>query len=113
MTDLQLTALGTVAWLIGTAMLFILLARWSAGGTWGIANAVVRGLTGWVGGEASAGARSPSGGELRPMQTPRLDRLWGSHLGQAAAAAMTPAAEIADPAPMAEVKGLGGRRRDR
>ena len=76
MTDAQLTALSTLAWLIGTTTLFILLAHWSAGGTWGISSAIARGLTGWSGREAE-GPR-PSAAEVRPMQTPEMARLWGA-----------------------------------
>ena len=60
MTDAQLTALSTIAWVIGTATVFVLIAHWSAGGSWGISSAIARGLIGWAGRNGSFAGESPA-----------------------------------------------------
>ena len=47
MTGPQLAFLSTVLWVIGTGALFLLLASWSAGGSWGLSAAIVRGVREW------------------------------------------------------------------
>ena len=49
MTDSDLTALSTLLWTIATGALFILLAQWSDGSSWGITAGIVRGLRTWSG----------------------------------------------------------------
>jgi hypothetical protein len=107
-SDNQLTTLSTLAWLIGTVVLFILLAHWSAGGSWGISTAIARGLTGWAGRDAASSPGSRSGDDLRPIQPPRLDRLWGADRTEAS----TGVAAIAESTsgPLAELEDLGSRR---
>jgi hypothetical protein len=48
MTGSQLATLSTLAWCVATTALFILLAQWSAGGSWGITDSIVRGVRGWA-----------------------------------------------------------------
>jgi hypothetical protein len=69
-TDAQLTTLATLAWLVGTVTLFILLAHWSAGGSWGISAAVARGIIGWAGRNGSFAGEWSSTDELPPIQLP-------------------------------------------
>ena len=57
MTDTHLTALSTIAWIVGTVRAFILLAHWSAGGSWGISSAIARGLIGGTGRNPTFGTR--------------------------------------------------------
>jgi hypothetical protein len=50
MTGPQLATLSTALWCVATTVLFILLAHWSAGGSWGITDGIVRGVRSWTGG---------------------------------------------------------------
>lgn len=102
MTDAQLTALSTFSWLIGTAVMFILLAHWSAGGTWAISSAITRGLTGWTGRTGNLTGSSPNDDELGPIRSPRIDRLWA---GEEAPAPPPPSDQ-----PVAEIEDLATRR---
>jgi hypothetical protein len=99
MTDAQLTALTTIAWIIGATTTFILLAHWSAAGSWGIASAIVRGAGGWS--SRPQEAAHPTG-DLPPMAAPRLDRLWGAD--------HHPVDVDRADAPTAELEDLGSRR---
>jgi hypothetical protein len=78
MTDAQLTEISTIAWVAGTSTLFILLAHWSDGGSWGIANAVARGLIGWTGRNGAIAGAWPSAVELPPIDESRSSRLAGT-----------------------------------
>ena len=65
MTDVQLAWLSAIAWFVLTTILFLVLARWSAGeGLWGGLPGIVRGLRDWTAGGTSKRARvsSPGGG---------------------------------------------------
>lgn len=65
MGDVALTWLSFTAWLILTALLFIILARWSAGeGEWGSLTGLVRGFHDWA-----TGSRPPTGSSSSPSQT--------------------------------------------
>jgi hypothetical protein len=69
-TDLQLTWLSTIATVLGTAVLFVALARWSVGGAgaWSIAGGVARGIAGWA-----AASRDPMpAGSPRAVELPPL-----------------------------------------
>ena len=97
MTDTELTALSTFAWLIGTVTLFILLAHWSAGGSWGISAAVARGIIGWAGRSGAIAGTWPSDEELGPILPPETARLWGEPgIGATSADAAEPVAEMED-----------------
>jgi hypothetical protein len=56
MTDPELALLSTIASVIGTAILFGLLAGWSTGASWDLTNAIVSGMRGWATDEPPAGA---------------------------------------------------------
>jgi hypothetical protein len=105
MTDDQLTTLSTIAWLVGTSLLFVLLAHWSTGGSWDISSAIARGLTGWTRRNGSPGHPA---GDLPPMAPPQLDRLWGV-AGRTEAARPAVGVDVADE-PAAELEDLGSRR---
>ena len=102
MTDAQLTALSTIAWIVGTITTFVLAAHWSAGGSWGISSAIARGLIGWTGRNGAIAGEWPSDDELGPIRPPSLDRLWA---GDSAPAADAPVDQ-----PIAEIEDLGTRR---
>ena len=115
MSDPTLALLSTLAWIIGTSVTFVLLAHWSAGGSWGISAALARGLIGWAGRDPTVAGGPATASDLRPMATPRLDRLWaGTQPGAAEAAAATgptpptPNAAAGGSA-IAEIEDLGSR----
>ena len=68
MTDSDLTALSTLLWTIATGALFILLAQWSDGSSWGITAGIARGLRTWSGREAADGR-----GRSSALQLPTID----------------------------------------
>jgi hypothetical protein len=105
-SDTQLITLSTLAWLIGTVTLFILLAHWSAGGSWGISTAVAHGLTSWAGRGGDAERISSSSADLRPMAPPQLERLWGADRRHSPERAGRSLADVA----VAEFEDLGSRR---
>lgn len=108
MTDTDLTALSTLAWLVGTVALFVLLAHWSAGGSWGISAAITRGLIGWAGRNPGfAGEWTED--ELGPIRSHRADLPWGGGSASAPPAPGLPANPPAD-YPIAELEDLGTRR---
>ncbi len=72
MTDVELTSLSTVAWAVATSALFILLARWSTGGSWGITSGIVDGVRSWSRHDRS-GETVASGG-LPPLDLPMAQR---------------------------------------
>lgn len=47
MTGVQLATLSTALWVVATVSLFILLAGWSNGESWGLTASIVRGIRGW------------------------------------------------------------------
>ena len=102
MTDAQLTALSTIAWIIGTTPTFVLLAHWSAGGSWGISTAIARGVIGWTGRNGIIAGEWP-GDDVPPMANPELDLLWAGE---------KPVLPVAEPpgAAVAELVDLGSRR---
>ena len=115
MTDAQLTTLSTIAWVIATTALLILLANWSAGGSWGISGAIARGLSGWAGRDGVGGRAAASATELRPIEAPHLERLWASEPGATeSGATVLGSASSAQPfggaEPGAELEDLGARR---
>jgi len=71
MSDLQLIWLSTILTVLATAMLFVLLAQWSAGGSapWSIAAGVARGISDW----ASPGAERPRTVSPRALELPPLE----------------------------------------
>lgn len=109
MSDTDLTALSTLAWLIGTVTLFALLAHWSAGASWGISAAITRGLIGWAGRNPGF-AGEWTDDELGPIRSPRLDRLWGAGSASAPPAPNLPADQPIAELPIAELEDLGTRR---
>lgn len=60
MTDSELTLLSTVAWVVATVALFMLLARWSTGASWGLASSLVNGIRSWTAGDDAAPRRTES-----------------------------------------------------
>jgi hypothetical protein len=102
MTDAQLTALSTIAWIVGTATTFVLLAHWSAGGSWGISSAIARGVIGWTGRNGIIAGEWPDS-DLPGMRDPDVDRLWA---GEPRPPALDNSADL----PMVEIEDLGSRR---
>lgn len=47
MTSVQLATMSTGLWVVATVSLFILLAGWSTGSSWGLTASLVRGVRGW------------------------------------------------------------------
>lgn len=47
MTSVQLATMSTGLWIVATVSLFILLAEWSSGASWGLTASIVRGVRGW------------------------------------------------------------------
>ena len=71
MTDAELTMLSTVAWVVATAALFILLAGWSAGESWGLTASLVQGVRSWADRDRRGGPiTSPFREPLRPILDP-------------------------------------------
>jgi hypothetical protein len=71
MTDVHLATMSTALWVVATVSLFILLAGWSSGESWGLTASLVRGVRGWAdrGGRPMPGA-PPHGEPLRPILDP-------------------------------------------
>jgi hypothetical protein len=72
MTDTELTTLSTIAWIIATVTLFMLLASWSNGTDLGVTTGIVRGVRGWrrhASGivQGPGKRRSSTAGELPPL----------------------------------------------
>jgi len=105
MTDTQLTALSTIAWVIGTATVFVLIAHWSAGGSWGISAAIARGLIGWAGRNGSFAGDWSRETDLPPLEPPALDRLWS---GEGDIPSIENGPQV--PQVFAEIEDLGERR---
>lgn len=70
-----MTNLSTALVIIATVALFILLAEWSSGTSWGLTAAIVHGVRGWVGDEGAtppaSEVRSPFTDPLAPLLVPR------------------------------------------
>lgn len=94
MTASQLTSLGTLASIIGATTIFILLAHWSAGGSWGISTAVARGLIGSAGRSGSIAGEWSGDDALEPIRPPEMERLWGTERGSVRPTAVEPTAEL-------------------
>jgi hypothetical protein len=47
MSSVQLATMSTALWVVATVSLFILLAEWSGGASWGLTTSIVRGVRGW------------------------------------------------------------------
>lgn len=97
-----LADLSTLIWVIVVSVMFVVLAHWSTGESWGISSAVVDGVRGWAHDLQGRGRAMSSGGDLPLM---RLD---AGSMTLASAAAPPP-----QPLPMAEIVELGTRRTDR
>ena len=54
MTSVQLATISTALWVVATGAMFILLAHWSTGDSWGFAASIVRGVRGWADRDAPA-----------------------------------------------------------
>jgi hypothetical protein len=109
MTDAQLTALSMIAWIIGTATAFILLAHWSAVGSWGISSAIARGVIGWTGRNGVIAGEWPDA-DLPDMREPDVDRLWAGQPRSAPDTASLTDLGRAAALPGAEIEDLGSRR---
>ena len=106
MTDPQLATLSTILWLIATGSLFILLAGWSSGTSWGLTATIVRGVRGWADRDGPARtAASPFVDALPPLED-GLRRRGGVEPAPAPGAAPTRPA----PGAMLEVIDFGERR---
>jgi hypothetical protein len=96
LTDVQFASMSTALWIVATVALFILLAEWSNGGSWGLSASIVRGVRGWsdLDGEA-ARTTSPSDQALRPILDPYADLRRGQgHEPRPMLASAAPAAEV-------------------
>ena len=111
MTDSDLTALSTLLWTIATVSLFILLAEWSSGTSWGITTGLVRGVRGWSGREATV-VRSAADEAVAPITAPPRP-IGGVAAARLPEAARRPEAAIADDQAQAELVELGARPIDR
>jgi hypothetical protein len=70
-TGVHLATLSTALWLVATVSLFLLLAHWSAGESWGLTASIVRGVRGWSDRDGRPRAiRSPSSEPFRPILDP-------------------------------------------
>jgi hypothetical protein len=71
MTSVQLATMSTGLWIVATVSLFILLAEWSSGASWGLTASIVRGVRGWSDRDVPPERiTSPSVAPLRPMLDP-------------------------------------------
>jgi hypothetical protein len=71
MTGVQLATVSTALWVVATVALFILLAGWSTGSSWGLTASLVRGVRGWSDRpERPISAASPPSEQLRPILDP-------------------------------------------
>lgn len=115
MTDLELTNLSTALVVIATIALFIVLAEWSSGTSWGLTAAIVHGVRGWADDHLPAAAvvESPFAEILAPLIVPRRP------IGGVAARRLPPAEElnrdrdVVDRVELAELVDLGERPIDR
>jgi hypothetical protein len=109
MTGVQLATMSTGLWVVATVSLFILLAGWSSGESWGLTASIVRGVRGWAEHDRPASiVSSPFTEPLGPTFVPRRP------IGGAAAArlpsARLPSGPAAGPGPAAELVDLGEHR---
>ena len=97
MIDTQLATLSTFAWLVLAVFPFILLARRSAGSSWGISTAIARGLIGWTGRNGIIAGEWSSDAELAAMDARRLDGpIPPAHRSKGPVFEASPRAEIED-----------------
>ncbi|MEO8272571.1 MAG: hypothetical protein ABI620_00725 [Chloroflexota bacterium] len=116
MTSVQLATMSTALWVIATTSLFILLAGWSSGESWGLTASFVRGVRGWAEQDARMGATSsPFVEQLGPLFVPKRPiggaaavRLLSVARASAIPPSMAPLSP-GDPTPAAEVVDLGER----
>jgi len=110
MTSVQLATMSTALWVVATVSLFILLAEWSSGASWGLTSSIVRGVRGWADHDPPATAvSSPFIDPLAPVG-PLVDP--SRPIGGAAAARL-PAADRPsdqDAVVIVEIVDLGERR---
>ena len=97
MSDTELATLSTIAWLVATVALFILLAGWSTGSSWGLTAALVRGVRSWSDRPEPSvrTSTSPAAEALAPLLLPPL-RSPATHHAPAPGAVPVPLAEIED-----------------
>lgn len=98
MSDLALIWLSTIVTLLGTAILFVLLAHWSAGGPapWSVAGSLARGIADWA---------TPDGADPLPAVSPRAVELPRLEVTELAVARLLHAPTPEDE-PVAEVEEL-------
>jgi hypothetical protein len=107
MTSVQLATMSTGLWVVATVSLFILLAGWSSGESWGLTASIVRGVRGWADHDRPNPAiSSPFAEPLAPLLVPKRP------IGGVAAARLPSAAPsfAAHAQPTVEVVDLGERR---
>ena len=73
MTGVQLATMSTALWVVATVALFILLAEWSGGASWGVTASIVRGVRGWADrdGTPASTVSSPFVEPLSPLLVPK------------------------------------------
>jgi hypothetical protein len=112
-TSVELATLSTAMWLIATVALFVLLASWSAGESWGLTSTLVQGVRSWADRDRrTVPITSPFRESLRPI----LDPYAFARRNDAAAGAPVEARAGSRPeacAPGAEIVELGERRLQR
>jgi hypothetical protein len=70
-TGVQLASMSTALWIVATVSLFILLAEWSGGASWGLTASIVRGVRGWADREGRPPSLTPPSVEPpRPILDP-------------------------------------------
>lgn len=123
MTGVQLATMSTALWIVATVTLFILLAHWSTGESWGLTASLVRGVRSWAEHDRPATTvSSPFIEALPPLLVPRRPiggvaavRLPASHGPTALLPPASPRPAVARPANpdlegTAEIEDLGERR---
>ena len=110
MTGVQLATMSTGLWVVATVTLFVLLAHWSTGESWGLTASIVRGVRGWAQGDRPASTvGSPFAEPLGPMFVPRRP-IGGVAAARLPSAGAAPVAPALDAARTAELVDLGGHR---
>ena len=108
MTGVQLATMSTALWVVATVSLFILLAEWSGGASWGLTASIVRGVRGWS--DRDAPPASTVSSPFVEVYSPFLDP--SRPIGGVAARRLPPVdpPPVRDTASGAEVVDLGERR---
>jgi hypothetical protein len=113
-SGIQLATASTALWVVATVALFILLAGWSTGTSWGLTATIVRGVRGWSDRDGRPIALASPGTEaLRPMLDPYAFMRRDARPPTGPASPVVPAPLADAPgirAPEAEVIELGERR---